>query len=264
MVGEAAGVGTRSPGRWLGGGSFGWLRRRHHGSTVPQLLLYEFVRAAAMLAYMLVYRLRVFNARGVPPQGALLIVANHTSYLDPQIMAAAIGNRQIDFIAKMELFRPSRAFGWFVESLHATPINDEGGSDMPAIKEVLRRLDRGCAVLIFPEGGRGKTGLLEPFKRGVALLVKRSGCPVIPAAIEGCLDAWPPGQTLPSLVGKRVAVMFGEPIPHDELLQGGADAALARLRGEVDRMRLELRAKLRAATKGRFPPRGAADGPSPN
>ena len=109
---------------------------------------------------------------------------------------------------------------------------------------MLRRLEGGRAVLIFPEGSRTTDGRVAPFKRGVAVLVKRSRCPVVPVALEGAYEAWPRSRRLPRWLGHRVAVMYGRPIPHDELMHGGADAALLRLHDEVEAMRLALRERL--------------------
>ena len=102
---------------------------------------------------------------------------------------------------------------------------------------------------------------MHEFKRGVAVVVKRAKCPVQPVAVEGCFDAWPRGRNFPKLRGIRIAVAFGAPIPHEDLMRDGPDTALERLAREVDRLRLELRAELRRVTKGRYPPPGLGDGP---
>ena len=103
---------------------------------------------------------------------------------------------------------------------------------------------------------------LIDFKRGVALLLKRSRCPVVPVAVEGAYDTMPKGKSLPSVRG-RLAVKVGEPIPHDELLEGGADGALELIARRIESMRLEMRDELRAKTKGAFPPEGDADRMAP-
>jgi 1-acyl-sn-glycerol-3-phosphate acyltransferase len=102
---------------------------------------------------------------------------------------------------------------------------------------------------------------VDEFKRGAAVLVKRSQCPVVPVAIEGCFDTWPRTRRHPRLLGRRVAVMYGRAIPHDELMAEGPDAALVRLRREVDEMRRQLRGEMRRATGGAYPPPNAGDEP---
>ncbi len=117
-------------------------------------------------------------------------------------------------------------------------------------------------MILFPEGSRSPTGLQQPFKRGVALLLKRARCPVVPVAVEGCREALPRGAVVPRFWRARIAAMVGHPIPPDELLKNGPDAALRRLASEIESLRLELRSRLRASTNGRFPPPGPPDLPA--
>jgi 1-acyl-sn-glycerol-3-phosphate acyltransferase len=236
------------------------LQAKHPGTPLPRVACYEFLRQVFLLVLMLVYRIRWFGLRNVPASGPVLLVANHQSYLDPPVIGSPLSHLHLDFVARKALFG-SQWFGWLISSLNATPIKDDGRGDAGAIKEVLRRLEAGRAVLIFPEGSRSHDGAIAPFKRGVEVLVKRSRCPVVPVAIEGCYDAWPRSRARPWLWGRRVAVMYGEPIGHEELMADGAEAGLERLRVRIDSMRRELRGLLRRATHGRYPPRGAGDAP---
>lgn len=205
----------------------------------------------------LLYRHRAYGSRRVPESGAVLLVANHQSYLDPPAIGVGVGHRHLDFVARLGLFG-GRVLAWLLTQFNSLPIREQGG-DTGAIKEILRRLQDGRAVLIFPEGTRTIDGSMSEFKRGVAVLVKRSACPVIPIAVEGCFDAWPRQRTWPWLYGRRVAVAFGQPIAHDELMKDGADAALLRLATETQRLRIRLRRLLRKQTAGRFPPPGPGD-----
>ena len=235
------------------------LRALHPGSSIPRILFYAVCLRAARLALRVFFRVRWIDCDDVPASGPLLIVANHQSYLDPPLVSTGILHRHIDFIARAGLFR-NRFFGWLIGTLNAIPITEQG-SDTAAIKATLDRLATGRAVLLFPEGSRTHDGAMESFKRGVAVLVKRAKCPVLPAAIEGAYDAWPRGSAAPSFKC-RIAVRFGRPIPHDELMAAGPDAALRRLEREIDAMRLDLRAEIRRRTNGRCPAPGPADAPA--
>jgi 1-acyl-sn-glycerol-3-phosphate acyltransferase len=219
--------------------------------------LYALARGLLQAMFIPLYRLRVFGLENIPKQGALLIVANHQSYLDPPVIGTAIRTRQLDYIARSGLF-DHPLVAKVISTFNSIPIKEEGG-DAAAIKEVLRRLEAGRAVLIFPEGTRTPDGAMRPFKRGVAVLVKRSRCPVVPVAIEGAFDAWPRDQGAPKLLGQRLAVMVGRPIPHEELMANGADAALTRLQEEIEHMRMLLRTQLRQETHGRLPAHGPGD-----
>ena len=181
---------------------------------------------------------RAYHAARVPAAGPLLIAANHESYLDPPLVGSFLHTRQISYIARAGLFK-FKPLAWLITALNSISLKEDSG-DAAAIREILRRLERGDAVLIFPEGSRSPDGEMQEFKRGVALLVKKARCPVLPVAVDGCFDAWPRHRKLPRIF-HRVGVLYGEPIPYDELMKDGPDAALERLHAEVATLLEELR-----------------------
>lgn len=211
-----------------------------------QPLVYWFCHHAAALVFILIYRVRAFHPERVPSRGAVLIAANHQSFFDPPLVGSMIQSRQVSFVAKSGLFSFG-PFAWLIRTLNSVPIREDTG-DAGAIKEVLRRLATDDAVVIFPEGSRTPDGAMHEFKRGVALLVKRADCPVVPVAVEGVFDAWPIHRKLPRFFGQRLAVMYGEPIDSRELMAQGPDAALRRLESEVSAMREQLRVYLRESS----------------
>lgn len=235
------------------------LRQRNPGTGLGWILFYELARVGLSLCALLLFRARAYHADRVPRTGPILIAANHQSFIDPPLVGSSVRPRHTDYIARSGLFKFG-PFGLILRALNCIALKEQTG-DMGAIKQVLSRLSTGHAVLIFPEGNRTPDGTMHGFKRGVALLVKRARCPVVPAAVEGCFDAWPRHRAMPKAWGSPVAVMFGQPISYDELVKDGMDAAMRRLEREIDAMRLELRAKIRESTDGAYPARGPADLP---
>jgi 1-acyl-sn-glycerol-3-phosphate acyltransferase len=223
-------------------------------------LVYHAARILIGLFMSVLFRRFMLHRKNVPATGAVLLVANHQSMLDPPLIGTCVSQRRVEYLAKASLF--GSLFGRIIGALGAVPVREDGKSDTAAIKEILRRLDAGHAVLVFPEGERTRDGAMHTFKRGAALLVKRSKCPVIAIGIDGCYDAWPRDRSKPRLWGARIGASCGELIAHDELMQDGTEAALSRLFNEVDQLRLEARAELRRRTRGRFPPPGPGDGPN--
>lgn len=235
------------------------IRQRNPGTGFGWILFYELARAGLSLSALVLFRSRSYFADRVPQTGPILIAANHQSFIDPPLIGSSVRPRHTDYIARSGLFKFG-PFGLILKALNCIAIKEQTG-DMGAIKQVLSRLSTGHAVLIFPEGNRTPDGAMHGFKRGVALLVKRARCPVVPAAVEGCFDAWPRHRKLPTPWSCPVAVMFGHPIPYEELVKDGMDEAMRRLEREIDAMRLELRAKIRESTDGGYPARGPADLP---
>lgn len=233
------------------------LRLRQPGAGLGRILWYEFCRWFIRCIYRVFYSPIISGAENVPSVGPVLLAANHQSYIDPPFVCLYIP-RHTSFVARAGLFK-FKMLGWLIGSLNATPIKEEGG-DGAAIKEVLRRLSQGHAVVIFPEGSRTLDGSMDGFKRGVSLLVKKAKCPVVPVGLEGCFDAFPRGEH-PRVWGKRIGLKYGLPISPEELMKDGPEAGLQRLAREVDSLRLALRAEMRGKTGGTFPAKGPGDEP---
>lgn len=232
------------------------LRSRSPDPALGPVALYEACRTGAVAVLREFFGAEAYHADRVPDQGPLIIAANHQSYLDPPLVGGMAGTRHCSYLAKAPLFS-FKPFGAFLRAINCVPVSGDGG-DAGSIREIVRRLDHGHAVVIFPEGGRTFTGAMTPLKRGVLLLVKKAKCPVLPTAVEGCFDAWKrDGRPRPFTC--PIAVMYGQPIGHDELMKDGPDAALERLHREIDTMRRELRAMLRRQTRGEYPRPGAGD-----
>lgn len=215
-----------------------FLRKLHPTNPGGQILVYSTLRILIVFVSMLVYRYRAFHASRVPTTGPLLIVSNHQSMLDPPMIGAGIPGRQLDYVARVGLFK-SPLFAWLIRMLNAVPLRQDE-ADTKAIKTTLEKLKNGCAVLVFPEGARTTDGAVHGFKRGAAVLVKRANCPVLPVAIAGAYHAWPRSRKRPLLIGQRITVAYGRPIDPEDLLKDGPDAALERLRKEVEALYSEL------------------------
>jgi 1-acyl-sn-glycerol-3-phosphate acyltransferase len=127
------------------------------------------------------FRLRRLGREHVP-DGGVVLAANHRSFLDPFAIGYCLP-RPVYFVAKQELFR-NPILGWFLNCMGAFPIR-RGESDEESMETALQLLDRGDAVVIFPEGTRIRAGSLGRPKRGVGRLALQSGAPVVPVAITG-------------------------------------------------------------------------------
>jgi glycerol-3-phosphate dehydrogenase (NAD(P)+) len=140
--------------------------------------------------FILVYfRLRRLGREHIP-DGGVVLAANHRSFLDPFAIGCCLP-RPIYFLAKQEMFK-NPILGWILNCMGAFPIR-RGASDDESMETALRLLDRGDAVVIFPEGTRIKAGSLAKPKRGVGRLALQSGAPVVPIAVTGserARDGW--------------------------------------------------------------------------
>lgn len=243
------------------------LRALDPSRPLREILFYRVCYWIVVAAYTLFYRVRFEGVSNIPATGGLLVIANHQSHLDPPLVGVGIRHRNMAAIARQGLFK-NPVLGAILHGLGVIPIRESeprggGGSsgDAAAIRTSIAQLKDGRVVVIFPEGSRSPDGAMYSFKRGVWLLLARSGVPIVPAAVEGCYDAWPRHRRLPRLIGQRCAVRYGEPIQFASLKALGPDAGLELLARRVDALRLELRAQMRRQTHGRLPEPGPADGP---
>ena len=72
--------------------------------------------------------------------------------------------------------------GW----LGAVPISSSGGPRVviAALKNAGAYLDNGEVVCIFAEGQITRTGMMQPFQRGMERLVKGKDVPIIPVHLD--------------------------------------------------------------------------------
>lgn len=180
---------------------------------VPEPLIYGVGRIFARPWADVWFDLKAYGIEHVPRRGGVLIVSNHQSYLDPVLIAVKL-RRPLSFFAKSELFE-NRFFGAFIRSLNAFPVR-QGEGDVGAVKETIRRLQEGHALNVYPEGTRSPNGEIQKMEAGVGLIVRRAGVPVVPAAIEGSFEAWPPKRGHKIFRPHPVRVVYGPPMQlHD-------------------------------------------------
>jgi len=197
-------------------------------------LLWVLVRSVARILFLLAFRARVFGQHNVPRSGGALIVSNHESYLDPVLLGFAL-ERPVSYMARQSLFR-NRAFGWLISSLNAFPLSP-GAVNTEAIREAVRRLQRGGCLLVFPEGTRTRDGRIGPLRPGVLAIVDRARVPIVPAVIEGTFEAWPRGRwPRPG----SISVAYGRPIPVEDYGRWSRAELVQKLQAELSRLQGEL------------------------
>ncbi len=130
--------------------------------------------------FRILLRGRTSGLAHVPRLGAMVVVANHGSHLDPPLLSHAIG-RPVAFMAKEELFRVP-LLGPLIRACGAYPVA-RGASDREAIRTASERLAQGWATGVFLDGTRQDDGRVHAPQAGAALLAARLGVPLLPVAI---------------------------------------------------------------------------------
>lgn len=172
------------------------------------------------------FRGDVVGVENLPRHGGYLVAANHASHLDPFIIGARLP-RQVTFFARKTLWKPGFAARW-LDAVGVIPVDRDGGSDVTAIKRVLHALKEQKTIIMFPEGTRSPTGVMQTPKPGVGLFACRAQVPVVPARIFGSFEAF--GKSSAVRLGTPVTVVFGRPMApadYDDPAAGKARYQLA-------------------------------------
>ena len=153
-------------------------------------MTYWIVRFLTLCFSKIFFPFQVHGVENILPRGAFIYASNHISYLDPVVLAISC-QRRISFVAKDSLFK-NKLFGWFISNLDAFPIKRES-ADIGAIRETIKRLKQGRAVLIFPQGTRIHDPDFRKVESGIGMITVKSGVPVVPVYVTGTDRALPEG-----------------------------------------------------------------------
>jgi glycerol-3-phosphate dehydrogenase (NAD(P)+) len=183
-------------------------------------LVYWLVRAVLQPFFHLYFRLSRIGREHVPEHGPVIFAANHRSFLDPFVIAT-IARRPMYYVAKEELFR-GRVVSWLLNALGAFPVR-RGAGDNDMLDTARTILERGDAVLMFPEGTRIRPGALGRPRRGVGRLALETGAPVVPVAVIGTEAVRKGWRIRPH----KVRIRVGRPLTFPRVEQASPQLAAA-------------------------------------
>lgn len=153
-------------------------------------------------------RLHVSGAASLPREGPLLVVGNHVATMDPPMVGSLLPRLDVHYMAKAESFEGSAGFRFLLAGWNAFPVVRHS-ADRRAIARALQVLAEGHVLVIFPEGTRSPDARLTRAFPGVGMLARRSGAPVVCAAIWGSEAVLPKGRLWPR--SAPVNVRFSDP-----------------------------------------------------
>jgi 1-acyl-sn-glycerol-3-phosphate acyltransferase len=142
--------------------------------------LHDFALWLGKWIYRLPYRPRIVGRQRIPATGPVVLVANHTSFVEPQLIFGMQRRRAV-FLVKSEMTRG--VLGVLLRWLGQLSIR-RGTPDRGPLMAAVEFLRAGGLVGIFPEGGRGDGDVLAA-EQGAAWLVRSSDAVVVPVAVRG-------------------------------------------------------------------------------
>lgn len=137
----------------------------------------------------------VTGRENIPP-GPVIFAAQHTSMADTPLLLIALGKRADRLVvtaARDYFFRRSRpGFGVLVGiAFGAVPI-DRTGFARRSLADAAAWLSAGFSVVMYPHGVIPESDVhAQRLRRGVALLARQSGCPVVPVRFTGAAQLLP-------------------------------------------------------------------------
>ena len=185
---------------------------RPRGHSTFGRCLYSVLWIVSRALGVSMFGVRTRFAEPLPDCGGLIVLSSHQSHLDPLLLGLAC-DRRLSSLARSSLYT-FKPFGFIITALDAVPI-DRNASAVAAMKTVIKRLEDGAAVIIFPEGTRTATGRLGEIKSGFALIAKKAKVPIVPVAIVGAWECWPKTRLLPR--PGRIRLEFGRVIRPEEI-----------------------------------------------
>ncbi|SFV51676.1 Putative 2-acylglycerophosphoethanolamine acyltransferase / acyl-acyl carrier protein synthetase [hydrothermal vent metagenome] len=126
------------------------------------LFVWTLFELLASLRYKVVYK----GLENIPQEKAVLLLGNHVSWLDWLFLQIPL-RRRINFLMDKEIYH------WpllhpVLKAGEVIPLSPRGFKD--AMKEAVRRLQKGHIVAIFPEGEITRNCEINPFHKGFELI----------------------------------------------------------------------------------------------
>ena len=160
-------------------------------------------------------KVTVLGEENVPKDQAVLYVANHRSYFDILLTYVRVP-RITGYISKIEVQRIPLLRNW-MRNLHCLILDRQDiKQGLQTILAGIDKLKSGISMCIFPEGTRNKENdTFLPFHGGSFKLAEKSGCPIIPIALNNVADIFEDHS--PKIKKTHVVIEYGKPIYPNQL-----------------------------------------------
>ncbi len=165
-----------------------------------------------ILSWVLVPFLKLYvketkGFENIPKQGPVIIIANHSSYIDAVLLRYFTERMPRGIQSREWLDKGVFRKFIFLTILKQIPTNG-------SISKALEALVHGEALQLFPEGGRSPDGKIQKCEHtGLGVMASSTGCPVVPVGIKGSFDWWPRQNFLPKLFSfKKIKIKAGKPM----------------------------------------------------
>jgi acyl-[acyl-carrier-protein]-phospholipid O-acyltransferase / long-chain-fatty-acid--[acyl-carrier-protein] ligase len=174
-------------------------------------------RLTCRLVARTLFRIEIRGRENIPRRGPALLAANHLTHLDAFLIGSCV-----DPAVRFLIWKPyydQRLLTWALRIARAIPIETRPHSLASSIEQARRELQAGSVVCIFAEGAISRTGVLQPFKRGIEAIVRGRDVPIVPVHLDGLWESIfsmrgeQPFARIPRHLRHPVSISFGAPMP---------------------------------------------------
>lgn len=165
------------------------------------------------------YSLRANGVENVPRSGPVMLTGNHVTWIDGFVIAAICPRSITVLVNKDYCDNPGQR--WLSRRMNIIPIPATGPKAQKMALDLMRQaLDEGRTVGLFPEAQLCRSGVMNPFQRGLELILRdKPEVQVIPIGLAGLWGSifsfsegkffkkWPKGWR------RRVGISFGPALP---------------------------------------------------
>ncbi len=160
-------------------------------------------------------KIEIEGVENIPQGEPVIFISNHQSMMDIKLTLACIPTN-ISFVAKESIFNVPLLGAYMRVSGHI-PIkrNEDRKAYTSLLAAIINLTTKKKSLIVFPEGTRSEDGQLGAFKRGISLIILKSGRRVVPMAIDGSNQFMPKRGFLSHPDKRYVRISFGKPLSFD-------------------------------------------------
>jgi 1-acyl-sn-glycerol-3-phosphate acyltransferase len=133
---------------------------------------------------------------------SVIFVANHRNYFD-FILLGAIFTKNVVFLVQRKV---KRTFFKFLAIFYEVVYIDRDNPGLSFFKKLIKCIEDGKSIIIFPEGTRSRSGKMLLPKIGFVKLAMLTTTPIVPVAIKGTYEILLPHKVLPKF--KKCEIVF--------------------------------------------------------
>lgn len=154
-------------------------------------------------------KLQVHGSENIIKNESYIFISNHTSNLDPPIVALSVGH-VVRFVSKKSVLKVP-LFGYASKLAKMIFIDrDDAAGSVEILNQNINDLNHGISACFFAEGTRSSDGVLGKFKKGGVVLAINSGIAIVPITIAGSWNVLPRNSF--SIKAGIVQVIIDKPI----------------------------------------------------